>query len=844
MDFWTNLHIAPASYLVAVVSTLHRIGAKYSICFRGFFLLLFGFIIALNSAQAQTPSAPATNSTSYFSVTRYIVEDNSVLPSNDWSAVLAKYTGTNVSRDEIVQAAWNLQAAYNKQGYPMTSIAVAQGQIANGIVTFNIFQTAIPQIVISGVRYTCSTNGVVTSVVPAIAPVLVPQTASTNAPAPTPSPESPLTAAVTPAKPASAADLAQARASLIRKMVTVDTEPEDNRIHVVSTNAGPRFAVERYRIMGNSVLSPRDLSMIMTNIDGAYGTNVSIDGIRTVVEQLQSAYRDRGYVTVAVGLPQQKLTNATVKVQVTEGWLTGIDVEGNHYFTSNNVMRALPSLHTNILLNGNILQGELNRANANPDRKIYPVISPGPTPGTSALTLHVKDQLPLHAKVDLDNYSSPGTPGLRVNSSAVYNNLWQEEHSVGVQYSFSPEFYKPDRVAGHWNFYDDPEVVNYSVFYRLPLGGPASLANQITARPGTFGYSEATRKFNMPPIGAAPALTIFVSRSAIDTGTALTSSQTLSAPGSNPSIALQNFEHSPTINEDIAAHLDYPLTTSGNLQSSFSSGLDLKVFETLNYKTNVFTFVQTNFDSGGNPVLPPVTTPVPSVVPTTEDLVEYLPLSLHYTGSWRDSLGLSTVGLGLSVNLWYYSDFATTSTGTNAATTSVHGRPGLDDITGSSRSSGHWVVLTPSYSRTFVVDDWTTSVRLDGQVATEPLISPEQFGAGGVNSVRGYPEGDAFGDDGWHFSLEQQTPAHTIGTLYGNTPLTVSASIYMDYAVVYLIDPQGQLPRQRLWGTGMGFSAAAGSHWQARFLFSFPLIKTADTPAYEPLFNFSLTAQF
>jgi hemolysin activation/secretion protein len=787
------------------------------------------------------------------------VEDNSVLPSNDWLAVLGKYTGPKVSRDEIVQAAEALQAAYNQRGYPMTSIAVAQGQIANGMVTFYIFQTAVPQIVVSGVRYVCSTNGVVTSVVPAMAPVLVPQTTPVPAPAPAPPPEFPLTAAVTPAKPASAADLAQARASLIKKMTALDTagEAEDTRIHVVSTNAGPRFEVERYRIMGNSVLSPGDLSTIMTNIDGAYGTNVSIDGIRTVVEQLQSAYRDRGYVTVAVGLPQQKLTNATVKVQVTEGWLTGIDVEGNHYFSSNNVMRALPSLHTNILINRNILEGELNRANANQDRKIYPIISPGPTPGTSALTLHVKDQLPFHGKVDLDNYSSPGTPSLRVNGSAVYNNLWQEEHSVGVQYSFSPELYKPDRPDGHWNFYDDPQVVNYSVFYRLPLGEPASLADRITANPGTFGYSEATRKFNTPPIGATPDLTIFASRSAIDTGTANTFSQTLTTNGANPSINQQNFEHSPTINEDIAAHLDYPLAMSGNLQSSFSGGFDFKFFQTINYKTNLFTFVQTNFDSGGNPVLPPVTTPVPSPVPLTENQIEYLPLSLHYAGSWRDSYGLSTVALGLSVNLWYNSLFATTSSSTVvttngttistnnvSTTTNSHGTKGFQQITGSSLSSGHWVVLTPSYSRTIVLDDWTTSIRLDGQVATEPLISPEQFGAGGVNSVRGYPEGDAFGDDGWHCSLEQQTPVHTIGMVYGNTPLTVSASIYMDYAVVYLIDPQGLPPRQRLWGTGMGFTAAAGSHWQARFLFSFPLIKTSDTPAYEPLFNFSLTAQF
>jgi hypothetical protein len=83
-----------------------------------------------------------------------------------------------------------------------------------------------------------------------------------------------------------------------------------------------------------------------------------------------------------------------------------------------------------------------------------------------------------------------------------------------------------------------------------------------------------------------------------------------------------------------------------------------------------------------------------------------------------------------------------------------------------------------------------------------------------------------------------------VGTICNGTPLTVNASIYMDYATVFLIDPQGRSPEQRLWGTGVGFTAAAGPHWQARFLFSVPLLSTSDTPAYQPLFDFSLTAQF
>jgi hemolysin activation/secretion protein len=817
-----------------LLPSLRKMEARSS---RGFLILGAAIFLVMGAGKnvLGAGSPGETNAIPHFTVTTYVVADNALLPTNVWLPILSKYTGPEVSLDEMVKGATELQAEYRTRGHPGTSIAIAPEQIADGIVTLNIFQTAIPQIVVSGVRYDCPTN---IAGFPAYSPPpeavaqAVPEPAVTNAP-PAPTPD-------VPPPPATPEQIAAAARQLSQEMTHLDAQENDHRIHVVSTNAGPRFDVEHYVVSGNSVLSMHTISATLTNIDGAFGTNVSFEGVKTVVEQLQDAYHERGYVTVAVTLPQQKLANQTVKIQVLEGRLSAINVVGNNFFSSNNVMRALPSLHNDIVINAPVLQAELNRANANQDRQIIPVVGPGPEPGTSVLTLRVKDRLPLHAKVDLDNSSSPGTPGLRVNTSAVYDNLWQMEHSIGFEYGFSPEEYKQ---AGKWNFYDKPDVDIISGFYRLPLGNPESLANEITAKPGSFGYSEASRQFNLPPAGGQPDLTIFASRSTIDTGTADTFNQSILT--GNPTINREDVEHSPTVNEDVAVHLDYPLATSGNLQSSFSGGLDFKTFQLVNYKTNIFTIIQTNFQNG-IPELPPVVSEVPSTVPTTENWVEYLPLAVHYSGTWRDSLGYSTIGLGVDVNLWYQSIYATTSYDTNGTghTTTIRGSPALKSITGSTLTSGHWFVVNPSYFRTLMFDEWTTLFRLDGQWASEPLISPEQFGAGGVNSVRGYPEGDAFGDDGWHLSLEEQTPAHTVGFLYGNTPLTLRASIYLDYADVYLIDPLGRPPLQSLCGTGVGFMAAAGPHWQAQFLFSFPLISTSDTPAYEPLFNFSLTAQF
>ncbi|HUA68204.1 MAG TPA: POTRA domain-containing protein [Candidatus Saccharimonadales bacterium] len=783
------------------------------------------------ASATNTVATAETNSMPYFDVERYVVEDNALLPTNIWVPILSKYTGPNVSLDEIVKAATDLQTEYRNRGYPFMSVAVAQEQITNGIVTLNVFQTAIPQVVISGIRYYCPTNAGIT--LPAIAPVLVPQTpvATTLTNAPPPS--------LLPTNPPTLEQLAQARKSLLQKL----NEPEvvDNRIHVVSTNAGPHFDVERYRITGNTILSPQDLSMVLTNIDGAYGTNVSIDGIRTVVEELQKAYKDRGYVTVAVGLPQQKLTNAVVKVRIIEGRLVAIDVEGNRYFSSNNVMRALPSLHTNIILNANVLQAELNRANANQDRQIYPVISPGPYPGTSELALHVKDQLPVHGKLIFNNQNTPGTPQLRINASAVEDNLWQLEHSLGVQYGFSPENYKS---GNQWNFYDQPLVANYSTFYRLPIGPPESVESTIENKPGTFGYNEATRQFNLPPPTTQPTLTVYASRATIDTGIENLENSTLFDIPDVRILSRQEFQEGLTINDDVGFQLSKPLPQMGDISSTVAGGLDLKEFYQANYQTN--NFVDEEFTENAFHHLTERTSTIAVATPATQQLLDYLPLQLSYNASENDFLGPATFGVTMSVNLWFSSSelhfpaIATTNRLGNLA-----GRKSLDAITGSSASTGHWIILKPSFSQNIVeFNNWTTLFRLDGQWSSEPLISSEQFGIGGVNSVRGYHEGEIFGDTGWHVSLEEDTPPHIVGVVGNGQPLTIQGIFYTDGADAYLLDPQGGPASTRLWSAGFGLDASVGTHWQAQFLFSLPLVSTALVSKYDPYFNFAITAQF
>jgi hemolysin activation/secretion protein len=588
-----------------------------------------------------------------------------------------------------------------------------------------------------------------------------------------------------------------------------------------SANPAIHFEVKSYEVTGNTLLPQKVINDIFSQHTG---TNVTFDDVARAEKELQLQYHNRGYDTVSVTIPQQRLTNGVFRVRVFEGRLAEIVVMGNRFFSSNDVMRALSGLKTNVFLNSKLLQPQLDLANGNRDRQIYPEIHPGPTTNTTTLILRIKDQLPLHAKVEANNQSTPGTPDMRLATSAEYDNLWQLEHSMGMQYTFSEEQYKQ---GGNWNMYDKPLVANYSGFYRMPLAAPQSPADEAANNPGKFGYNEATRKFVLPPSIGAPELNIYGSGSTIDTGVVQGAQKTLFS--TNTGIIQQQTLHQDlTYNDALGFRVTSPLPEFYGFRSHVQFGGDYKQYKQENFETNDFIFTQFLTTASGQPFTRVTTTPSP--VPTAMQAVDYFPLTLHYDVDRPDPYGSSGLGANYSPNIWYSGS-----------------RSNLENVAGSTEASGFWHVVTGYVNRDQnLPHDWKLALRGDGQWSSEPLISNEQFGAGGINGVRGYHEGEVFGDSGWRVTSELKLPPYRVGYAGQGTgrPLIVRASFFMDYADTYLSDPGGRKGETPLWGTGIAGAASLGSHFNGMLSFGLPLQNTPTTEAYHLRIAFSLSAQF
>jgi len=564
------------------------------------------------------------------------------------------------------------------------------------------------------------------------------------------------------------------------------------------------FDVRGYLIEGNTALPPEKFNLLTNYI----GPALDFPRLREGLGKLQLLYRDLGFATISVTLPQQKLTNGFVRIKIIEGRLTGTRVEGNRYFSSNNVLRALPSLDTNILLNTKWFQPELDQANASRDRQIYPVISPGPEPGTTELELKVKDRLPLHGRMEVNDKSSPGTPLLRTDTAVQYGNLWQRENQIGLDYSFSPESFKTG--GDHVDFYDDPMVASYSGFYRLPLGSSRGLREDYDRQPVNFGYDEIAHKFNLPPPTGNPDLIFYASRSTSDTpvnfGPVTVITNTVLAD-----ISSQSAQHTFTVNNNIGAKLTIPVREFFGIKSSFLLGVDYKSYSAQTFGTNLIYFDLYALDNFGNRVLE--TNATIAVTNNSSQSLYYLPLSVGWIAARPDSSGSFLFTYNQNIFLKPLAS----------------ARSDFQNVAGSAGAGGDYTSLTAGLIRQQNLPwNWSATLNANGQWASEPLINNEQFGLGGTMGVRGYQEGEVYGDSGWRTLFDLRAPTMNVGyfpTSTGNVPADLHCSWFMDYGQIY----GPLLSNQRLseWGTGVSFFLTAGEHFDVRLTAAWALLGTS-----------------
>jgi len=499
--------------------------------------------------------------------------------------------------------------------------------------------------------------------------------------------------------------------------------------------AEPRFDVLEFRVEGNTVLANARIEAAVYPFLGTGRTAADMEQARAALE---AAYRDIGFGTVTVDIPEQRITEGTVVLNVTEGKVARVRVVGARYFSQERILREVPALAEGTVPNFPQISAQLAGVNRSADRRVTPLLRPGKQPGTTEVDLTVEDRLPLSGTLELNNKHGANTTPTRLQGSLRYDNLWQRDHGLGLQFQLSPE--------------NRSEVSVFSASYTIPDGGNVWALSWLESDNNTIsGVGSTTvagkgRVLGLRWIGVVP--------------------------------------------EGEAGYQTYTL------------GADWKDFRE--------TVLTAGSGSEG------FSTPV-----------RYLPFTLAFTRSVGDKSGRWSGGAGI--------------------TFAIAGLPGKDSEFADKRYLGRagFGVLKFDLAREQALP-WAglqLAAKAEGQYTGQPLISNEQFAAGGVDSVRGYLEGAAVGDRALRASLELRSADLMPNAWAGFGSLRAHG--FAEGAGLWLVNPlPGQQKQFGLLGTGAGLRLVHPTFGSLALDVAWPLRALGSTEAREPRLHASGTFTF
>ncbi len=490
----------------------------------------------------------------------------------------------------------------------------------------------------------------------------------------------------------------------------------DNHDQTQASGIAATFDMLEMQVDGNTVL---EQALIEKTLYRFLGEHKAVTDVEQARQTLEALYKEHGYPTVLVEIPEQDVVAGLVRLQVVEGTVDRLKVTGSRYFYPNSIRNKVPALAAGQVPFMPDVQTQVNElSKESPDRQVTPIFRAGATPGKTEVELRVKDQLPLHGSLEMNGRNSESTSRSRLIGALRYDNLWQRFHSASLQYQVSPE--------------NADEVDVWSGTYVLPT----SWADSRLALYG-IGISSNTQ------LGADVGGLSVVGTGAI-----------------------------------YGARLIKPLPSLNAYSHSLTLGFDYKSFNQGISKQGQ--------DQGTSPI-------------------SYVPFLLGYDASWRYPNSLTSLNSALHISV------------------RGMGNDALEFENRRANAKASFAYVTSELKNLRELP-WAfrLATRASGQITNTPLISNEQFAAGGWSSVRGYHQTQQLGDDGINVSVELQSPP--LKPHNWNFAQTLRAHVFFDYAQLWVEQVIAPSPSNyQLAGTGMGLKMQFFTHWMGEFDWAYPL---------------------
>ena len=166
----------------------------------------------------------------------------------------------------------------------------------------------------------------------------------------------------------------------------------------------PRIFVREIKITGNTVFSDETLKEVTAPYVNRELSDTDLESLRLA---LTIFYINKGYINSGAIIPDQTILDGMITIEIIEGKLTNIEVEGNKWFRSGYIQNRI-RLGAGPPFNIYVLQERLQIFQQD-DRiqKLNAELKPDVRRGDSVLKVQVQDDNPFKIFLECDNYQSP-----------------------------------------------------------------------------------------------------------------------------------------------------------------------------------------------------------------------------------------------------------------------------------------------------------------------------------------------------------------------------------------------------------------------------------------------------
>ena len=264
--------------------------------------------------------------------------------------------------------------------------------------------------------------------------------------------------------------------------------------------------VKHIKLEGNTVISNHELSHIISKYEDREITFEELQALRL---ELTVYYIDKGYITSGAVIPNQEMTDGTVLLDIIEGKITEVVIEGNKHLRSEYIKRRLVSV-PDAVANVNELQKALLILQQNPlIKRINADLKPGVQMGESVLYVSLEENGPYIMGAEFNNSKPPSVGGLeglfRVGHQSLTGNGDVLSGSFGyttglIEYDAGYSFpIKADDTTLKVEASRDANVIAEQPFNKLNIQSVSETYELILSRPF---YRESRRNFRWGWVGA------------------------------------------------------------------------------------------------------------------------------------------------------------------------------------------------------------------------------------------------------------------------------------------------------------------------------------------------------